>query len=340
MPKKNFCVIIPAFNEEKVIESSLNALKKFVPQERVFVVSDGSTDQTLKLARRSGVKTMGLRKNVGKARAILKLIKSRQLTTDYKYILFSDADSRLDKNFPKKIRTFLKAKPACLVARVTSDRQGLISAFRTYEYALSHLVFKNAQNVIGTITVAPGCASFYRSDVLKKLNFKNNTLTEDFDLTLQIHQQKLGQIVLASQAAVVTQDPISFKYYWNQILRWHTGFWQNVFLHRLYLPTRKINLEILLLMLDMVAVVATIAYMATHPSQFLQLIALMYGFVTGFAILIMSFSKQFWAILYAPLFPLLYLASIISYFGGFFRALWGRHKVLSWKKVARYTTKA
>src|SRR5205823_656630 len=110
------------------------------------------------------------------------------------------------------------------------------------EYGLSHRVYKQAQNKMRTITVAPGSSSLYRSDVLRELDFGNQTLTEDFDLTLQIYRRKLGRVVYAPRAKVITQDPPTLKDYWNQVMRWYTGFWQNVFMHRIYLPTSMVNL--------------------------------------------------------------------------------------------------
>lgn len=340
MPKKNFCVIVPAFNEEKVIEQSLNSLKKFVSKKQIFVVSDGSTDKTVKLAKQAQVNTMGLTKNVGKAKAILKLLKSRKIFDTFKYVLLSDADSQLSKDFAKQLRFALKTKPACIVGTVKSDRRGIISAYRTYEYGFSHLIFKNAQNVINTIAVAPGCASIYRSDVLKKLNFENETLTEDFDLTLQIHQQKLGRVVYASKALVTTQDPRTLKDYWRQVLRWNTGFWQNVFIHRLLLPTKKINLEIIVLTSDGIFSLACLVYFLKKPLIFINMVGAMLIFIVIFSILILLVLRQFWAILYTPFFPLFYFINLASYIAGFFRAIIGRKRTLSWGKVARYQARA
>jgi len=334
MQKKSICVVIPAYNEEKVIEASLCALKKLVPKKDIYVVSDGSQDNTVPLAYKASVNVLPLQENFGKAKAISHLIKSYNLAIGYEYVLFSDADSRLAANFLKEIRPFIKSKPACVVARVASDKKGFFSAFRTYEYGLSHFIYKNAQNVMKTITVAPGCASLYRSDVLKKLNFSNKTLTEDFDLTLQIHEKKLGEIIFAPKALVYTQDPITFKDYWRQVLRWNTGFWQNLFLHKLYKPTKKINFEIYLSLLDLFAGIATLTYLAFHPTFLIKFVITLFAMTILLAIIIISAQKQFWAIIYTPLFPFIYGVNLVAYILSFFRAIF--RKNLPWQKVARY----
>ncbi len=337
MRKHNICVVIPAYNEEKVIRDSLSALKKVIPKEDIYVVSDGSKDNTVPLAYGASVNVLALEKNFGKAKAIFYLMRSYDLALRYDYILFSDADSRLAKDFVKQIIPFTQSKPACIVGTVTSDRHGLISAFRTYEYGLTHFIFKNAQNAMKTITVAPGCAALYRSEILKKLNFSNKTLTEDFDLTLQIHEKKLGQIIYAAKAKVITQDPPTIKDYWHQVLRWYTGFWQNIFLHKLYKPTKKINLEIYLLMLDVLTGVGISIYLIFHPELLLRIVIIALAMMIGLSSLVVALQKQFWAILYAPLFPVLYVINLIAYASGFFRSIFSKKRDLPWKKVARYS---
>lgn len=335
MRKAKFCVIVPAFNEEKTIESTLRSLKRNVLRRHIYVVSDGSKDKTVHLAKSEGSHILALRKNCGKANAIFKLIKKFQLTKRYQYILFSDADSRMSKNFLSSIKMTICQKPACIVGTVTSDRLGLISAYRTYEYSLTHKIYKNAQNTLGVITVAPGCAAIYRSDVLDQLNFSNHTLTEDFDLTLQIHEKKLGKVIYVSRAEVITQDPPTIADYWNQVLRWYTGFWQNVFMHRLYLPTRKINLEIYLLMLDAIILLITLGFAIARPLLFLKLIITMILAMYLISLIVLSSQKKWWAMLYVLLFPMLFAINLTAYFGGMLRALIFRN-TLSWKKVNRY----
>ena len=63
-------VLIPAHNEALVIEESLRSIMALVPRDNVHVVSDGSTDATVEIARRAGAQVIETQENVGKAGAL------------------------------------------------------------------------------------------------------------------------------------------------------------------------------------------------------------------------------------------------------------------------------
>jgi cellulose synthase/poly-beta-1,6-N-acetylglucosamine synthase-like glycosyltransferase len=334
--KKSLCVVVPAFNEARVIEASLDQLLRIIPQHDIYVASDGSSDETGKISRRMGVNIMTLMRNQGKARALACLIEFYNLTEKYDYILFSDADSQIAPDFFTQVQKYLIDRPACIVGTVTSDKHGLISAYRTYEYSLTHRIFKRAQDVMGTIMVAPGCASLYRSDIIQHLNFSDRTLTEDFDLTLQIHNKKLGRVVYAPHARVITQDPPDIRNYWKQITRWYTGFWQNVYIHKVFLPNKRVNLEGMLMMADGMAWVFFLLVGLMHPMAFLNVLASMYIIVIALSLGLLTLEKQWWAMWYIPLFPLFQFVNVASYTIAFFRAVKGQNTSTAWHKVDRY----
>jgi cellulose synthase/poly-beta-1,6-N-acetylglucosamine synthase-like glycosyltransferase len=337
MVQNSFCAVIPAYNEEKVITASLRSLKMVFQPKDIYVVSDGSKDKTVVLAKGEGVNVLGLRKNGGKSLAQKKVIAKFNLFFKYNYILFSDADSQLDRRFLSKISRFLKEKPALVVGRVEPAGRGLISAFRTYEYSLSHRIYKSAQNCVGVITVAPGCASLYQSSVLSKLNLESPTLTEDFDLTIQIHKRRLGKIVYCSEAVVATQDPKNIKDYWKQILRWNIGTWQNYFLYKLYKINSKYNLELNFLFVDNFIWLVSLVLAWLHPTIFLNLFFGMLLMVGSCAFFVSIIEKKYWIILYIPLFPIFYFINISAYFLSLFLVLFkGGKRELKWNKVARY----
>lgn len=82
-------VIIPAYNEAKTIGDVLSAVTICRLIDEVIVVSDGSTDETVTIARKfKGVKVVELRENRGKGGAM----KAGLDQTRHEIILFLDAD--------------------------------------------------------------------------------------------------------------------------------------------------------------------------------------------------------------------------------------------------------
>lgn len=86
---KRISIIIPAYNEGPRIGTVLKTLKSLPEQWEKIVVSDGSNDDTVLVAKSfEGVKVLELPKNAGKAAAMYTGFKS----SSGDYIVFIDAD--------------------------------------------------------------------------------------------------------------------------------------------------------------------------------------------------------------------------------------------------------
>lgn len=62
--------IIAAYNEEQTLTEVITALRASALVDEIVVVSDGSTDRTVEIAREHGVKTIALAENAGKGFAM------------------------------------------------------------------------------------------------------------------------------------------------------------------------------------------------------------------------------------------------------------------------------
>jgi glycosyltransferase involved in cell wall biosynthesis len=67
---RRVAAIVPAFNEEATLVEVLSVLKATPAIDEILVVSDGSTDGTVEIARAEGLRTIHLRENHGKGRAM------------------------------------------------------------------------------------------------------------------------------------------------------------------------------------------------------------------------------------------------------------------------------
>ena len=80
--------IIPAYNEERTIGMVVEVLLSCSVIDEIIVVSDGSTDATVKVAQQYPVKVLALPENVGKGGAM----KAGACQTERSILVFFDAD--------------------------------------------------------------------------------------------------------------------------------------------------------------------------------------------------------------------------------------------------------
>lgn len=97
-------VIIPAHNEEKTIGKCLTSLKN--QKCEIILVDDGSTDNTIKIAKKTRVPDKIINFNKGHSAAFARNRGSEK--ANGKWLIFIDADALVEKNFIKKIKEFIK----------------------------------------------------------------------------------------------------------------------------------------------------------------------------------------------------------------------------------------
>lgn len=271
--RKKLALLLPGHNEELIIETTIrSAIAAGQNKRDIFVVDDNSSDNTRELA----IKMLG-KQNVltversGKAGAVLKAINHFGLKDHYIWLHVADADSIFSQDYFKIYKSKLNAKKyAVAVGFVQSMRGNWISTYRALTYTYSQHVTRRIQSHLGMISVFPGPITCFRTDILGKLDFAAESLTEDFDITLQVHRKKLGKIVFIPGAINYTQDPQSLTDFCKQNLRWQRGFFQGVKKYRVGLHAKKIDLSLgfqmaqTLLFLIQIFVVLPIVIALTH----------------------------------------------------------------------------
>ncbi len=251
--KAILCVVIPAYNEAVGISKSIQSVYRAgVLPENLYVIDDGSKDETANVAEEMGAQVLKIT-NGGKSKALKKGIEHFELCERYELVAIIDADSIVDREyFVAILATAAKYPKAALICGNQRSQQGpwnWLTAFRAVEYDIWCSVYRQAQHITRTITVAPGFASVYRAKALKTLDFDAGTLVEDMDMTIQL--QRRGELVVYTQKAIVyTQDPLTMPDFIGQIRRWYIGTWQVIIRHRLCRRFSRIDFEVLLLTSD------------------------------------------------------------------------------------------
>ena len=239
---RDVAVLIPAHNEGVVIGDSLRAITALVPRQNVHVVSDGSTDDTVRIARQAGVKVIRTRANVGKAGALSEAIERFRLIKRFPVVMLLDADTRVQPGyFAAALPLFgdpdVVAVAGCVrtaPGRALSLTGSVLVGHRQRIYAIGQRVLKFGQTWTHTnaTPIVPGFASMYRTGVLPHIEMNPPGLViEDFNMTFEVYQKRLGKVGFTLSAVAVTQDPDNVRDYIKQTKRWAVGLWQTVRRH-------------------------------------------------------------------------------------------------------------
>jgi len=245
--QRKLVLLLPGHNEELIVATTIqSAIAAGQDKRDIYVVDDNSSDNTRAEAIRMLGKDHVLSvQRSGKALAVKKAIKKFDLDTRYQWLHIADADSVFGANYFRIYRKKLDPKKyAVAVGFVQSLRGNWISTYRAASYTYSQHVNRRIQSKLGMISVFPGPITCFRTDILHKLDFEAHTLTEDFDITLQVHRHKLGKILYIPKAVNYTQDPQSFIDFCKQNLRWQRGFFQGVKKYNIGLRPHAIDISI------------------------------------------------------------------------------------------------
>lgn len=235
-------VLIPAFNEERVIEASARrVLASSGPRIEVIVIDDGSSDATSAIvARTFGLDprvTLLTLPNGGKARALnhgLRIAKGD-------IVIALDADTRFEpETIARLTRWFADPGIGAVAGNAKiGNRVNLITRWQAVEYVTAQGLERRALSALDAITVVPGAVGAWRRRALDEVGgYPADTLAEDQDLTIAI--QRAGWKVACDVDAIAwTEAPETVGALFKQRYRWAFGTLQCLWKHRAALWTGR-----------------------------------------------------------------------------------------------------
>jgi len=237
--KPKVAVLIPAYNEEKVIARTVRAvLDSDYPDLRVIVIDDGSRDRTLEVARaafadeeQSGHVLILTKPNSGKAEA---LNFGLQHLRDEEIFVGIDADTVIAPNaISLLVPHFLSPKVAAVAGNAkVGNRVNLWTRWQALEYITSQNFERRALNTLGAVSVVPGAIGAWRtSAVLEAGGYHTDTVAEDADLTMALLRRGY-RVEYEDLALAYTEAPINANGLMRQRFRWSFGILQSVWKHR------------------------------------------------------------------------------------------------------------
>lgn len=227
-------VLIPAFNEERVIEASVRrALATQGMRVEIIVIDDGSSDRTSAIVREvfgldPRVRLLTL-ENGGKARALnagLAIAKGD-------VIVALDADTRFEPDTIAKLAAWFADSGIGAVAgnAKIGNRVNWLTRWQSLEYITAQALERRALEALGAVTVVPGAVGAWRRAALDAVGgYPSDTLAEDQDLTIAI--QRAGWRVACEHDAIAwTEAPETVRALFRQRYRWAFGTLQCLWKH-------------------------------------------------------------------------------------------------------------
>jgi len=301
-------VLIPAYNEEKVIERTVRAaLNSDYPNIRVIVIDDGSKDHTLEVARAAFAMEEGAgqvviltKPNSGKAAALnygIEHIREAEIFVgiDADTVIAPDAISRL-------VPHFINPKVGAIAGNAkVGNRVNLWTRWQALEYITSQNFERRALDVLGAVSVVPGAIGAWSVSAVREAGgYHIDTVAEDADLTMALLRRGY-RVEYEDMALAYTEAPTTANGLMRQRFRWSFGILQAVYKHAgvfarkgalgfVALPNIvifQILLPLVSPLIDIMFAVGSIWYFiqkhfhpdSTDPASFHKLVAFFFAFL-------------------------------------------------------------
>jgi cellulose synthase/poly-beta-1,6-N-acetylglucosamine synthase-like glycosyltransferase/peptidoglycan/xylan/chitin deacetylase (PgdA/CDA1 family)/spore germination protein YaaH len=228
-------VIIPAYNEEQVIEASVaRILESDYANIEIIVADDGSKDRTSPIVAEAfgdhPKVTLLTMINGGKASALNRALKVAR----GEIVVALDADTQFEQTtIARLVRWFTDDRIGAVAGNAkVGNRVNLVSRWQAVEYVTAQNIERRALTRFDAIMVVPGAVGAWRREALDDVGgYPEDTLAEDQDLTIAI-QREGWRVAYDEDAVAWTEAPETFKALSKQRFRWSFGTLQCLWKHR------------------------------------------------------------------------------------------------------------
>ena len=226
-------VLVPAYNEGRVMERALTSLMRLdYPEYEVLVIDDGSRDDTLELAAQwegqwgpANFRVI-TKPNGGKASALNAGIAHSR----HPLILCMDADSYLEpRTLLNAARHFSNPSVGAVAGNVKVENRGsIVTRLQALEYIEGLNMPRRAQGFVAAVNIVPGPVGLFRREALEEIGgYDTDTFAEDADLTLKMMAAG-WRVEYEDQAIAWSEAPESWRDLTQQRYRWTRGILQAI----------------------------------------------------------------------------------------------------------------
>jgi cellulose synthase/poly-beta-1,6-N-acetylglucosamine synthase-like glycosyltransferase len=282
-------IIVPVFNEGKIITRSVQSLLKLdYSNYEIIIVNDGSTDDTKEIVEslvgfkegvHNKIKISLINKpNGGKSSALNLGIK----VSKAEFVLCMDGDSLLTPSSLKvAVRHFVNPEIGAVAGNVKVLNRGkFFTDLQALEYLEGLNMARSAQSSIKLVNIIPGPIGLFRKKAVESAGFyTSDTFAEDADLTLRILSDG-WKIYYEPNSISFTEAPIKLQQLLKQRYRWTRGILQSIRKHKKLMINPTINFSDTFILWSMFyeALIWPPMNLAAH--LFFIIAALVFGFTT------------------------------------------------------------
>ena len=223
VPTAPYAIVASIYNLEDHLEDFMSAFGAY--KDRVWLISDGSTDNTVLRLRQAGWRCFDEAVNRRKPGALRRLIE--RLPSHIETVMVIDPDIRIrgiaegsSIDLEQFIGQFQQSGAGAACPRIMIEPDGFLARFQAFEYALA---FRVGRESLGDFSITSG-VSFYRRSVLMRALAMHSlsVYAEDFENALII--LGLGErIYYDGRLVVSTEGPGTLHRWFSQRVGWYHG---------------------------------------------------------------------------------------------------------------------
>lgn len=228
VPMRPYAIIGSVYNLENELEAFTEA---FAPwRDRVWLISDGSTDHTVTRLRQGGWRCFDDGVNRKKPGALRRLLE--RLPPHIETVMVIDPDIRIrgrnangngggsTVDFERWIRDFQQSGAAAVAPRVMIEPDGFLARFQAFEYALA---FRVGRESLADYSITSGVSLYRRDALTRALNEHSlSVYAEDFENAIILLSQG-ERIYYDGRLIVSTEGPGTVRRWFSQRVGWYHG---------------------------------------------------------------------------------------------------------------------
>ena len=223
VPAAPFAIIASVYNLEDHIEEFMEAFAPY--RDRVWLISDGSTDNTVLRLSNAGWRCFDDHVNRRKPGALRRLLE--RLPAHIETVMVIDPDIRIRAlndgstiDLNRFVSDFQQSGAAAACPRIMIEPDGFLARFQAFEYALA---FRVGRESLADFSITSGVSFYRRSALTRALNEHSlSVYAEDFEnaLILLSHGER---IYYDGRLVVSTEGPGTLQRWFSQRVGWYHG---------------------------------------------------------------------------------------------------------------------